>query len=291
MNIVGNSRMVENSVKENYYKAINNPKLQNLLSKLNVSEEEVKNNITKLEETLRQLENCQNCKGLSSCSNPTNGCVVYPKNYNNHLEFCYLACRYKKERIKQDKEKMTQEKVLANASLKDLDTTDKNRYPLIKWVTKFIKEYDNTKNNKGLYLHGNFGCGKTFILACLFNEMKSRGYSSAIVYFPSLLRDIKGDFDSMADTLNYLDDVDLLLIDDIGAEKVTEWGRDEILGTILQYRMNNMKTTFFTSNFNISELEKHLSNNGIDSIKANRIIERIKYLTIDMEMVSKNMRK
>ncbi len=291
MNIVGNSKMVENSVKENYYKAINNPKLQNLLSKLNVSEEEVKNNITKLEETLRQLENCQNCKGLSSCSNPTNGCVVYPKNYNNHLEFCYLACRYKKERIKQDKEKMTQEKVLANASLKDLDTTDKNRYPLIKWVTKFIKEYDNTKNNKGLYLHGNFGCGKTFILACLFNEMKSRGYSSAIVYFPSLLRDIKGDFDSMADTLNYLDDVDLLLIDDIGAEKVTEWGRDEILGTILQYRMNNMKTTFFTSNFNISELEKHLSNNGIDSIKANRIIERIKYLTIDMEMVSKNMRK
>ena len=101
MNIVGNSKMVENSVKENYYKAINNPKLQNLLSKLNVSEEEVKNNITKLEETLRQLENCQNCKGLSSCSNPTNGCVVYPKNYNNHLEFCYLACRYKKERIKQ----------------------------------------------------------------------------------------------------------------------------------------------------------------------------------------------
>ena len=291
MNIVGNSKMVENSVKENYYKAINNPKLQNLLSKLNVSEEEVKNNITKLEETLRQLENCQNCKGLSSCSNPTNGCVVYPKNYNNHLEFCYLACRYKKERIKQDKEKMTQEKVLANASLKDLDTTDKNRYPLIKWVTKFIKEYDNTKNNKGLYLHGNFGCGKTFILACLFNEMKSRGYSSAIVYFPSLLRDIKGDFDSMADTLNYLDDVDLLLIDDIGAEKVTEWGRDEILGTILQYRMNNMKTTFFTSNFNISELEKHLSNNGIDPIKPTRIIERIKYLTIDMEMVSKNMRK
>ena len=186
---------------------------------------------------------------------------------------------------------MTQEKVLANASLKDLDTTDKNRYPLIKWVTKFIKEYDNTKSNKGLYLHGNFGCGKTYILACLFNEMKVRGYSTAIVYFPSLLKDLKGDFDSMLDTLNFLDDVDLLLIDDIGAEKVTEWGRDEILGTILQYRMNNMKTTFFTSNFNIPELEKHLSNNGSEPIKANRIIERIKYLTVDMEMVSKNMRK
>ena len=48
---------------------------------------------------------------------------------------------------------------------------------------------------------------------------------------------------------------------------------------------------FFTSNFNIPELEKHLSNNGSEPIKANRIIERIKYLTVDMEMVSKNMRK
>ncbi len=291
MNIIGNNKMVENAVQENYYRALNDSKLQSLINNLNVSQEEIKNNVTKLEETLKQLDNCKNCKGLASCLNPSKGCVSYPKNYNNHLEFFYLACRYKKQKIKQDKEKMTQEKVLANASLKDLDTTDKNRYPLIKWVTKFIKEYDNTKSNKGLYLHGNFGCGKTYILACLFNEMKVRGYSTAIVYFPSLLKDLKGDFDSMLDTLNFLDDVDLLLIDDIGAEKVTEWGRDEILGTILQYRMNNMKTTFFTSNFNIPELEKHLSNNGSEPIKANRIIERIKYLTVDMEMVSKNMRK
>lgn len=291
MNIIGNNKMVENAVQENYYRALNDSKLQSLINNLNVSQEEIKNNVTKLEETLKQLDNCKNCKGLASCLNPSKGCVSYPKNYNNHLEFFYLACRYKKQKIKQDKEKMTQEKVLANASLKDLDTTDKNRYPLIKWVTKFIKEYDNTKSNKGLYLHGNFGCGKTYILACLFNEMKVRGYSTSIVYFPSLLKDLKGDFDSMLDTLNFLDDVDLLLIDDIGAEKVTEWGRDEILGTILQYRMNNMKTTFFTSNFNIPELEKHLSNNGSEPIKANRIIERIKYLTVDMEMVSKNMRK
>ena len=56
-----------------------------------------------------------------------------------------------------------------------------------------------------------------------------------------------------------LSDFELLLIDDIGAETTTAWGRDEVLGTILQYRMQEGLITFFTSNFNISELEEHFS--------------------------------
>ena len=92
--------------------------------------------------------------------------------------------------------------------------------------------------------------------------------------------------------MNYLQNVDLLLIDDIGAESVTVWGRDEILGTILQYRMNNKLTTFFTSNLNIEELETHLSltKDSEDKVKSRRIIERIKQLTDDIELVSINRR-
>ena len=93
--------------------------------------------------------------------------------------------------------------------------------------------------------------------------------------------------------LDYLKNVDLLLIDDIGAENVTAWGRDEILGAILQYRMNNKLSTFFTSNLNLEELESHLSfsKNSEDKVKARRIIERIKQLSIDIELVSINRRK
>ena len=58
--------------------------------------------------------------------------------------------------------------------------------------------------------------------------------------------------------------------------------------------MNNYKTTFFTSNLNMVELENHLkgaSTNSDDEIKARRIIERINQLTEDMEMISENKRK
>ena len=93
--------------------------------------------------------------------------------------------------------------------------------------------------------------------------------------------------------MNRYKNVDILLIDDIGAEKVTEWGRDEILGTILQYRMDKHKTTFFTSNYTIKELETNLSlaNNNVDLVKARRIIERIKQLTIDVELISESKRE
>ena len=123
--------------------------------------------------------------------------------------------------------------------------------------------------------------------------MAKKRISTEIVYYPELLRDLKSDFDLFGDTIDYLENVDLLLIDDIGAEKVTEWSRDEILGTILQHRMNNYKTTFFTSNLTIEELEQHLiiSSNIDEKVKARRIIERIKQLTEDIELIGENKRK
>ena len=92
--------------------------------------------------------------------------------------------------------------------------------------------------------------------------------------------------------LSTLKETDILLIDDLGAETVTNWSRDEILGTILQYRMENNLSTFITSNLNIEELEIHLSlaKNNMDKVKARRIIERIKQLTYDIELISKNRR-
>ena len=84
----------------------------------------------------------------------------------------------------------------------------------------------------------------------------------------------------------------LLLLDDIGAEYLTAWGRDEVLEPILQYRMDEELPTFFTSNLDLKQLETHLSviNNSVDKLKARRIIERIKQLSIPIELVGKDFR-
>lgn len=291
MTVVNKARLIENSLKDNYIRACRNLEFQKLVASLELTDKEAMNYTSKLEEYLQEENNCKNCHGLYECKNKIRGYTNYPQKYNNHLMFSTEACYFKLQEFKKIKASINATKELETSSLKTIDTRDKNRYILIKWVTNFIKEYDYGKNMKGLYLHGNFGCGKTYILSACFNEMQKRGFKTKIVYLPDLLRTIKGDFEAMNDIMDELCRVDLLLIDDIGAEKVTDWGRDEILGTILQSRMNEHKTTFFTSNFTIKELEEHLSNKGIDKVKANRIIERIKQLTLDMEMLGANMRQ
>ena len=284
------SKLRENSVKDNYNSALKDPDFKKLVNTLKVDEKEIIYNTTQLQDTVEELRHCKDCKGLAGCKNKETGFVNFPKNYNDRIVFSYVACKYQKEYMEDRKKNKSEDDIINEASMKDIDLTDKNRVKLIKWVANFIKKYNPKKKIKGLYLHGSFGCGKTFILSAMFNELKKQRYTTEIVYFPTLLRDLKQDFDSLAYRMDYLENVDLLLIDDIGAENVSVWSRDEILGTILQSRMNNNKATFFTSNFNIEELEDHLSQKGTDVVKARRIIERIKQLTEDMEIISINRR-
>ena len=163
----------------------------------------------------------------------------------------------------------------------------------MEYFTEFIKQYRKGENPKGLYLHGSFGSGKTYLIAALFNELAKKNISSALVYYPELLRSLKSSFGSdYEEKFDFIKTVPLLLLDDIGAENTTSWSRDEVLGPILQYRMEEELPTFFTSNLTLDELESTLSNtnNGIEKIKAKRIIERIKQLTVSLELISKNRR-
>lgn len=292
-NLKISSNVNERALKSSFDEACKDQKFRRLLKTIEVDDKTAMKYTSSLESTVKELNNCSDCPGLIYCQNRLDGHVMYPEKKGNQIVFSYVPCKYEKERREKEANRMTRDKELAMASMGDIDGTDKKRMPVVKWLIDFCKTYDKNSNHKGLYLHGTFGCGKTFLISAAFNELAKKRVSTEIVYLPELLRDLKSDFDSFADKIDYLENVDLLLIDDIGAEKVTEWSRDEILGTILQHRMNNYKTTFFTSNLTIEELEEHLiiSSNIDEKIKARRIIERVKQLTEDMELIGENKRK
>ena len=237
---------------------------------------------TKLERTSCELKNCKNCKNLYECKNEIDGYVYYPQKNESDIEFCYIPCKYKKEmdKINEYKSNIYHFNIsdnLKNASMASIDTSDKNRFETIKWVNNFIKNYQKGTPIKGIYLNGNFGCGKTYLLSAMLNELAKKGSKVAMIYYPEFLRALKESFngtDEYKIKFNYIKKVDVLLLDDIGAETVTEWSRDEVLGTILQYRMEENLPTLFTSNLTMKELEIHLSttNKDIDKVKARRII-------------------
>lgn len=285
-------------LKRSYMDACSKKEFKEFVDQLPIEEDILIKYTSKLEEASIEFDHCKKCKKLSECKNQVKGYCYSPEKENNTLNFSYIMCKKKK---KQDEEKKYLKNIsyydvneeIKKASFKDLYKDDVNRVPVLKYITDFIKKYNNKEKVKGLYLNGSFGCGKTYLIAALFNDMAKKNVKCAIVYYPEFLRDLKASFNKdYEEKFNYIKKADLLLLDDIGAENVSNFNRDEILGPILQYRMEENLPTFFTSNLTLEELESNLSitSSGVDKVKARRIIERIKQLTVDIQLVSKNRR-
>ena len=292
---------INNSLKVDFNKELNNPYFSLVLEKIDLEENKLYKYTSRIKDCENEEQNCQNCKGLCFCKNEMKGYKLIPNVLDNKINFEYEACSYMKKNLKETSflnniKLYNEPSELKNARIKDIYVDDKSRVEVIKYINDYIKNY-NKDRLKALYLTGSFGSGKTYLISALFNELAKQNISSVIVYFPEFLRTLKSSFNDIENSynerFNYVKNAKLLLIDDIGAENLTIWGRDEILGTILQYRMQENLPTFFTSNLNMKELEEHLSitTSSSDKVKARRIIERIKYLTDEMTLIGINRRK
>lgn len=290
---------LQDQLEKSYEEALQNPNFYDLISKLSCPKRELMKYTSSLEDSAIEYAHCKNCKGLLECQNKLTGYAYLPSLKENALLFEYQTCKYRLEleknnAFRQNMELFEVPEELQNASMKDIDTKDKNRYPAIKWIQNFIRSYEKNPHQKGLYLYGSFGSGKSYFLAAMFSELARKNVKSAIVFWPEFLRDLKASFGSdFKEKYEAVKTVPLLLIDDIGAEVTTEWGRDEIFCPLIQYRMDANLPTFFTSNLDLKLLEEHFScsKKGIDAVKAGRIISRIIQLTDQVEMVSENRRK
>ena len=289
----------QTSLEKNYQDRITkNKDFKKYIEKIELNEKKLMSYTSQLEDSFKESQNCENCQGYEYCKNTIKGYVLTPIVEKELLNFSYIICKYKEEIEKKTEYQKNINfyeipKELKNASLKELYKDDKKRMPIYKFLKDFIKEYDPNKKMKGLYLTGSFGSGKTYIISALFNELAKKGVQSTMIYYPEFLRSLKESFgDSYTEKFRSVKKSPLLLLDDIGAENQTNWTRDEVLGPILQYRMEEGLPTFFTSNLTIEELESAIAitTSGVDKIKARRIIERIKQLTISLELVSKNRR-
>ncbi|KEQ32700.1 putative primosome component [Streptococcus mitis] len=183
---------------------------------------------------------------------------------------------------------------LKKASLAQVDLDDLGRLPVFEKLLAFVEQYPAIQ--KGLYLYGDFGVGKSFMVAALAHDLsEKRGVSSTLLHYPSFVIDAKNAI-SDGNVKTLVDEIKLsevLILDDIGAEQSTPWVRDEILQVILQYRMQENLPTFFTSNFNFEDLEKHFAKgkNGNDETwEARRVMERIRYLAEETRLEGVNRR-
>ena len=244
-------------------------------------------------------QTCEKCKGISSCTFDVAGEYRTLVFEDDKLSFEMRKCFYLVDR---DNRLAHLKQYLFNhlrsefyeASLFTMNIEDE-RADYLKICNDLITWLDK-KDKKGIYFYGGFGVGKTYLAACISNEFAKRKKTIAFLNSSEFCNEMRlnwNNSDFLQQTITVLKNVDVLVIDDIGAEVVTNWIRDELLFPILDGRMGNKMLTLFTSNYNYDELLKHFMYNSKgekDEINAMRLMERISTLTDLLAMNGTNRR-
>lgn len=168
------------------------------------------------------------------------------------------------------------------------------RYDAIAAAASFPEAFKHQPHRRGFYLSGDFGVGKTFILAAMANRLAADGTQVIFLHVPTFIAGLGSQI--KAGTVNQeirqLSQASILIFDDIGAESLSQWSRDDVLGVILQSRMDNERPTFFSSNFDQQALAKHFAEtkDSIDPVKAKRLLERVRTLAPEIVVKGPNRR-
>lgn len=149
-------------------------------------------------------------------------------------------------------------------------------------------------SNKGIYLIGSYGVGKTYLLSALANNLAGLGLKVCMIHMPKLINRLSDYINdpkkNVAELIDRASTSDVLILDDIGSETLSAWARDNVLGVILQTRMDNRLFTCFTSNLDMTELENHFkeTNQDTSQVKAKRLMERVHFLAKEMVLIDKD---
>jgi len=282
---------------------LENEKVQKFLEEHDtlVNKDMVERGLPTLYEYISQNSSCCGCDNTDHCTNYLNGFVPKLSIIRGSIEIEYSKCEQKlieEERRESAKmiASMYMPKDVLRARVKDLLNND-SQMDVAELATKFIQRVKTTGElpYKGLYIYGPFGVGKSFVLGAIANELASIKIRSVVVFVPEFLSEMKQAIsdNTLQEKIDFVKKAPVLMLDDLGAETLTTWTRDEILGTILHYRMAEELPTFITSNFDYDGLENHLANSqkgGVEVVKAARIMERIKATTTPIQMEGTNRR-
>ena len=239
---------------------------------------------------------CQNCIGLHTCKQLYEGYAPFLSYDEVKFDLNYEPCPYLQKK-KQIDEKQKNLQLIAcsfqNFNFDDI-YVNLNRKEILSKIKTCIDKYEKKLATKGLYIHGNYGCGKTFLLAYLAKTLADNNHKVIFAYYPDLARMLRSAIysGSIEDIIEQLKMVEVLMLDDFGGETLTSYLRDEVLGAILQERMTNNRLTFMSSNLDPELLLAHLkeSNRDIDDLRASRIYERIRTLMEFVKLVDEDYR-
>lgn len=276
------------------------PEITAFKEKYNISDADIEPYAQRYQRWLVNIRLCNGCEGLHMCRQNDRGLILDMVVDNGILMQEVRKCDYL---TAEEQQRAHLKKFIisdmpdhwAQLSLASLDLDNESDEYLLT-VTQ-MASWVRSPLEKGYYVYGLPGVGKTYLVACVANMMAKNGKTVAFVHVPTLMQRLKSYLDNrdeFENVIGKMKSADIAIFDDIGAESVTSWVRDELLLPILNDRAERKKTTWFTSNEDLKSLKNHYMYNQKgekEEMKAIRILERIEALAVPMHLRGNNRRK
>lgn len=151
-----------------------------------------------------------------------------------------------------------------------------------KYCIEFSKMYEQ---NQGLLFWGTVGTGKSYTAACIANYLLEANTSVVMTSFVRILQEMQGFDREREETFtNKLNSVKLLIIDDLGAERSTDYALEKVYG-IIDNRYRAKKPLILTTNLTLRQMQE------ATDIRYARIYDRIFEMCYPMEFSGVSWRK
>ena len=234
------------------------PIIRHFLDAHNLNDSFIKENIIEMLTWQESLQKCEGCLGLSYCRQTLKGHRYQLELTEDGLRESYSMCPYmiEKEKLLAHVKNFRYTHMSTDDDLIDLRTLTKGMTSK-QYLEAYAKVVKSLSADKGIYLCGQAGVGKSYLLKGVANHYAKQGKTVCFVKVPVWIAECR---DSMKDTqwrkmnMAQMRWADVVIFDDIGAEYISPWTLNEILFPILDARMEQKKKTYFTSNYQWSEL-------------------------------------
>lgn len=204
---------------------------------------------------------------------------------------CICDCRKKEIAARKEaeqKEIIEQQRricfAVSNMATWTFENDDRNKPKISDAMKRYVEKFpDFKKNGQGILLWGPVGTGKTYYAAAVANALIDNGYSVLMTNFARLSNQLQGTWDKN-DVIDDLNRYSLLILDDLGAERKSEY-MQEIVYNIIDSRYRTGLPFFITTNLSIEEIKKPMD------ISCSRIYDRVLERCFPIEINGESRRR
>lgn len=170
---------------------------------------------------------------------------------------CNRKAREKEEELKrQENNERNRQRCFGDAKEIDCRFETSRETDLIKVARNYMDNFETMKSkSKGLLLYGISGTGKSHAAACIANALIDKGYTAYMSKFEEIIARIQESFEGRHKYLNSLNDYSLLVIDDLGAERQSNYMQSQVFN-IIDTRYKSGKPFIITTNLTAEEMKK-----------------------------------